>query len=139
MKKRVVPFMLAVALLCALCNGTATAAELRGSDILSSYQVKLSAGTNAGEIKISYDVRADVSGTVGVESIEIRQSDGTYVTTITGTITNGLLKSSTSNHDGTYVYQGTSGIYYYAIVTVSAKSGALYDSRDVKTGIAKAP
>lgn len=139
MKNRIVPFMLAMAFLCSLCGGIAAAAETRSSDILLSYQVTLSAGTNTGEVKINYDVKAEKNGTVGVESIEIRQSNGAYVTTITGTTSNGLLASDAVRNSGTYVYQGTSGTYYYAIVTVSAKAGSLYDSRDIKTGIAKAP
>ena len=139
MKKRVIPFVLATALLCALCGSLATAVEPNSSKILSYYKVEIAQGSGTGEIEIKYDVTADFKGTVGVESIEIRRSNGTYVTTITGTTSNGLLKSGDVRNSGTYVYEGISGTYYYAIVTISAESELYYDSRIITTDNAKAP
>ena len=76
---------------------------------------------------------------VGVSSIKIYKSNGSYVTTITGTTNNGLLDTNVGTHRSTYTYEGTSGVSYYAEVTVYAKIGSDSDSRTVKTGTAKAP
>lgn len=133
MKKRIVSVLLIMAFCCALCGGIAVAAETRASEILSRYHVTLTEGDSAGEVKVNYDVQSSRTGVVGVESIEIYESDGTYVTTIDGTIDNGLLKSGTKQSSGTYTYSGTAGVSYYAVVTVSAQAGSIYDSRTVTT------
>lgn len=135
MKKRIISVLLIMAFCFALCGGIAVAAETRASEILSSYLVTLTAGDNAGEVKVNYDVRSSRTGVVGVESIEIYQSNGIYVTTIDGTTANGLLKSDTKRSSGTYTYSGTAGVSYYAVVTISAKAGSIYDSRMVTTDI----
>lgn len=139
MKKKLVLVLLTMAFVCVLCGGNAMAAETKASEILSYYLVTIERGSSAGEIKVNYDVRADLSGTIGVESIEIYKSNGSYVTTITGTTSNGLLKSGSKKHSGTYTYTGTAGVSYYAVVTVSAKAGTVYDSDEITTGTAKAP
>ena len=138
MKKKGLSFLLILAMLCTLCCGMATAAELRSSEILSGYMVTMVSGDGTGEVKIKYEVDSSKTGTVGVESIEIYKSNGAYVTTITGTTGNGLMKSGTDKCSGTYIYMGISGTYYYAVVTVSATAGLVYDSEEITTGTAKA-
>ena len=139
MKKKLVAFLLAVTVVCALCSGVATAAETRASYILVSYQIAGAKGDSSGEFKVKYDVEANKQGTVGIESIEIYKWDDTYVTTITGTVSNGLLETNTTEACGTYVYTGTPGESYYAIVTLSARAGTIYDSRQWPTATVKTP
>lgn len=139
MKKKALSFLLILTMLCTLCCGAATAAELRSSEILASCMVTMTSGSGTGEVKINYSVKSSRTGTVGVESIEIYKSNGTYVTTITGTTGNGLMKSGAYQCSGTYTYKGVSGTYYYAVVTVSATAGSVYGSDSVTTGTAKAP
>lgn len=139
MKKKLIALLLAVSCVCSLCSGFAVAAESRASDILSSYHVAGAKGSNAGEFLIKYEVDADLTGTVGVESIEIYKSNGIYVTTITGTTSNGLLKAGTYFCSGGYTYTGEAGASYYAAVTISARSGSIYDSRLITTNIVKTP
>ncbi len=139
MKGRIVSFLLAMSFVCVLCGGVAVAAQPRASDILSSYQVAGAAGSGAGEFKVKFDVQADLPGTVGVESIVIYKSNGVYVTTIYGTTENDLMRSGAYSCSGTYIYEGSAGASYYAEVTISAKSGSIYDSRVVITNIVKTP
>lgn len=140
MRKRILSLGLILTLMLTLCGGMALAAEPRASSTLTYYPVIILAGDNEGEIKISYDVMANTKADkVGVSSIKIYKSDGTYVTTITGTTGNGLLRTNASRHSSTYTYEGTSGVTYYAEVTVYAKIGSNSDSRTVTTDTVTAP
>ena len=140
MKKRFLSLGLVLTLMLTLCGGMALAAEPRASLTLSCYTAGVSKGDNKGEIDISYDVKASQKADeVGVTSIEIYESDGTYVTTITGTVANGLLRTNATRHISTYTYEGTSGVTYYAEVTVYAKVGSDSDSRTVTTPTVTAP
>lgn len=123
-----------------LFTSSTMAIENRASLTLSSYLVSAKVGDNPGEIKIAYDVcptgKADC---VGISSITIYQSNGVAVKTITGTTSNGLLRTDAIRHRSTYVYSGTSGVSYYASATVYAEIGDNSDSRRVTTEIIKAP
>ena len=118
-----------------------TEAEVRASPTISDYYVSLAPGTSSGEIWVSYHVGASKLPTsVGVSSIEIRKSDGSYVRTITGTVGNGLIDDSGySLHAGSYPYFGESGTSYFAKVTVFVETKDAYDSRTIYTEIVKAP
>lgn len=140
MRKRFLPLGFVAAILITLCSGVAFASEARASKTLTRYNAIALSGDNKGEIKISYDVMASgEADRVGVSSIEIYEEDDTYVTTITGTLANGLLRANAGRHISTYTYKGTSGVTYYAKVTVYAKIGSDSDSRTVETNTATAP
>ena len=85
--------------------GSADAVDLgdidpRASRTLSEYNAGLRAGSSSGEIRISYDVSAtNIANSIGVLSIAVYKSDGSYVATITGTTGNGLVINSGSTHD----------------------------------------
>ena len=98
-----------------------------------------STGTRSGEIKISYQATANkTSSPIGASSIVIYKSDGTYVTTIKGSTSNGLMVNRNTSKSGSYTYKGSSGTSYYAIVNLAATAGSEYDSRNIITNIAKA-
>ena len=140
MKKRIVSVGLVIAVALSVCCGIAFAVETRASLTLTAYSASTLAGDNTGEVKINYDVRAsDIADEVGVSSIEIYKSNGSYVTTITGKTSNGLIRTDATRHKSNYVYKGTSGTSYYAVVTVFATVGSDSDSREVKTNSTKAP
>ena len=85
-----------------------------------------------------------VSGVIlqlrGVLKIEIYQSNGSRVTTIQGTTSNGLLSPESSfAHIVTYTYKGVPGITYYAKVTLCAGTNSDYDVRYVQTQKVTAP
>lgn len=140
MRKRTLSLGLVLTMMLTLCGGMALAAETRASPTLTYYPVGVSEGENKGEIDISYDVMANQEADeVGIASIKIYRSSGSYVTTITGTLENGLIRTHAGSHRSTYTYKGTSGLTYYAEVTVFAKIGTDFDSRVVTTPTITAP
>lgn len=139
MLKRILSFFLSVVLAATLC-GAAFAVEERASKTLSYYSVSCSAGSKNGELRISYDVRANkTADSVGVSSIELYSSNGIYMTTVLGSTDNGLINSNRISCMGTYSHTAVSGNSYYAAVTVFAEIGDDYDSRVVTTKIVTAP
>lgn len=139
MLKRTFSFILSVLLITALCS-TVFAVEDRASTTLSSYSASCAAGSKAGELRFTYDVRAkEAADSVGVSSIELYSSGGVYMTTILGNDENGLTESDSVICKGTYSHTAVPGNSYYAIVTVFAQIGNKYDSRMVSTDIVTAP
>ena len=55
---------------------------------------------------------------MGVESIVFYTEDGDYVTSVSGSTRNGLVKTNNDNNAGDFKYDLPSGKYYYAEVTV---------------------
>ena len=133
--KRISAFLVAImVLLSGIGTAYATDTSYRASLTLSRYIAELFPGDHSGEIIVSYDVKASLrADSVGVESITFYTSDGDYVTTVTGTTGNGLVKTNNSGHIDDFVQPLRSGEYYYAEVTVFAKIGSDYDSRTVTT------
>lgn len=132
---------LLVCLMVFSCCGSALAAGIEpyASITLGTAQASASTGLNSGEIKISYQARTNKIGSpVGVSSIAIYKSDGTYVTTIKGSTSNGLMASNTSSKSGSYTYKGNSGTSYYAVVSLGATAGGESDSRNITTNVARA-
>lgn len=141
--KRIISIVLALVVVFICCSGIAMAAEsssMRASLVLISYTAGLTSGDNPREICIDYNIKSNGSASsIGVESIEIYRENGSYVTTITGTTSNGLIRTNSSIHKGTYDYTLSSGVSYYAEVTVFAKVGTEYDSRTITTSTVTAP
>lgn len=75
---------------------------------------------------------------IGVASIVIYKSDGSYVTTIKGSTANGLISFNTDRKNGSYTYKGTSGVSYYAVVTITATAGSETDNKTITTNRAQA-
>lgn len=140
--KRISILFLTFAMVLTCCCSVALAInrDTRASLTLSDYEIALKAGSRNGEIRINYDVTASrASDSVGVSSIVIYTSNGKFVTAITGTTGNGLVCEDTNSNMGVYSFIGTSGLSYYAKVTVFAEVGSDYDSRTVTTSTVKAP
>ena len=119
------------------CSGTVSAIEIqpyRESPTLASYAAKLYTGSGKSEIIVSYEVNASRwADSIGVERIRFYTEDGELVSTVYGTISNGLVYSDYSFHMGDFNYELPSGDYYYAKVTVFAEYNGVYDSRTVTT------
>ncbi len=140
MKKRSISLVLVLFFVFSVSMGSATAVTLRASETLTRYSAILKAGRASGSIKVSYDILAnDKADSLGISSIVIYKSDNSYVTTITGSESNGLIKKSSAYHQSSYTYAGKSGTSYYAVVTVFATIGDKTDSRSVTTKTVKAP
>ena len=89
---------LVVVMVIVCCYGSVSALEapdMRASLTLSSYNVGLTAGDSAGMISISYDVQSNkLASSIGVETVDIYKADGSYVTSITGSTSNGLIETN---------------------------------------------
>lgn len=134
--KKALSIALAMIMMCTCLCFTASA---RASLYLTEYSAFIKAGTKTGELRINYDVLATKTvSSVGVSKIVIYTASGNKVTTITGSTSNGLLRSGGTNM-GTYSYTATSGSYYYAEVTVYAGDANGSDSRTITTATVKAP
>lgn len=139
--KRFFSCILVLSLLFACC-GSALAADVEplASPTITKYTASLSSGNNSGQVKFFYNVSSSASASsIGVSTIKIYKSNGTYVTTITGTTSNGLIASGTNKKVGSYSYSGVSGTSYYAIVTFTATVNGVTDSKTVTTNTATAP
>lgn len=113
--------------------------EPKASSTINSTLVKMKAGSQPGELRITYEVTAVKSMTkIGVSYIAIYKADGTYVATIIGSKENGLI-STGSAHSGTYSYSAAPGGSYYAVVTLCANTTTDSDSRIIETPVVKAP
>ena len=106
----------------------------RASLTLSRYFAEAFTGSGNGEIIISYDVKSSkIATSLGVESIDFYTEDGDYVTSVSGSTKNGLIRTNNDDNFGDFEYDLPSGEYYYAEVTVFARVGSDYDSRTVTT------
>ena len=134
--KRICASFLAIVMLFAT-YGYASAVNVtssRASLTLSRYFAEALTGSGRGEIIISYDVKSSkIATSVGVESIVFYTEGGDYVTSVSGSTRNGLVKTNNDNNAGDFKYDLPSGKYYYAEVTVFARVGSDYDSRTVTT------
>lgn len=142
--KRIVAFIAVLAMSVASV-GSAYAAnvpnEPQASPTLTSYAVKLAAGTKNGELRLSFDVTASGwADSLGVSYFEIHEaSSGALVDKITGTTSNGL-NSSGFSYTYTYSYtRATPGVNYYAIVAIYAEINGIFHSRTLTTSTVTAP
>lgn len=141
-KKRLFSALLVLSLLCSVMGVTAVAVEPRASTTLLRYGATAAQGDNKGEIRITYDVEATKTASeLGVATLKIyRESDDACMETITGTVANGLLRPNASRHRAPYTWtNGISGIYYYAVLTVTATIGSDTDTREYTTASVQAP
>lgn len=140
MRKRLLSLLLSISTVFSLCSGVTYAAEDRASKTLSNYLVSMAAGNRSGELRISYDVRANTTAdSVGVSSIVLYNSAGVYMTTVLGSTSNGLIDSNCVTCKDTYSHTAVSGNSYYAAVTIFAQIGDEYDSRKIITDVVTAP
>ena len=110
--KRICASFLAIVMLFAT-YGYASAVNVtssRASLTLSRYFAEALTGSGRGEIIISYDVKSSkIATSVGVESIVFYTEDGDYVTSVSGSTRNGLVKTNNDNKAGDFKYDLPSG------------------------------
>lgn len=135
MKRVISTSLIAVLFLTSLSTeAVATSNEIFASFTLTSYSAGLSSGETDGTVDVSYDIRSSkLADSIGVSSIKIYKSDGSYVTTVLGTTDNGLIRKDSSIHKSVYSIELTSGNTYYAVVNIFATVGSRSDSREITT------
>lgn len=70
---------------------------------------------------------------VGVSKISVYKGDGTFVTSVNGTVSNGLLVKGLKVHAGDYTYYGETNEVYYMELTMYAERDGGSDSRQYTT------
>lgn len=133
--KRTISVFIAVVTLIFSSNVT-LAADLQpyASLTLSRHYAQAFSGDSRGEIIIDFNVQSSkLSSTIGVESIDFYTEDGDYVTSVSGTTSNGLVKVNTVQYSNEFPYDLPSGNSYYAEVTLFARVGSEYDNYTVTT------
>lgn len=114
----------------------AFAAEARASAWLSGYSASIEASGN-GIITIKFRVvGTGTMAKLGVSTIDIYKSNGTFVKTISYTASgNGYMMGyNTAYHSGSVPYSGVAGQKYYAVVTFYARDSSGSDYRSYTTG-----
>jgi len=110
------------------------------SPTLHSYAAWFDAGSESGEVVLSYDVTANnIADSLGVSSIQICNANGLPIRLISGSVSNYMVGENSVNHTGYYRYLGNPGSTYYAVVTVFATIDGVTDSRTITTKRATAP
>ncbi len=139
MKKLFSSFLACIMILSCCGSALATDTEPYASLSLASTHATASTGQNSGEVRINFSATASKSASlIGASIITIYKSNGTYVTTIYGSTSNGLMASGVSRKTGSYTYKGTPGTSYYAVVSLGATAGGESDSRNITTNVARA-
>lgn len=136
--KRFVSLIFCTIFVIFLFGNTAKAATY-SSDYLSTYRASISTGSQSGQVTLSF--YADSYGTmtsIGISSIAVYTASGSYVKTISGTTSNGLLASHTFSNDGTYTLSLTPGQEYYLRLTFVARDSSSGDSKSYTTNTAMA-
>ncbi len=136
--KRNIALAFCMILMLSLFCGSAKAATY-SSDYLKSYNASLTTGNYTGELSLDFSAIARSSmKTVGISSIAVYTADGSYVKTISGSTSNGLLASQTISHEGTYTINVTPGQAYYLRLTFAARTANSGDSKPYTTNTATA-
>lgn len=130
-KKMALVFTSLVLLIASLCQ-VAAAIEIspRASLYLDGYGAYLYQGNVSGSIRVEFTVSGTrKSDLVGVSKLSIYKGDGTFVTSVKGTVANGLLAKDLKVHAGAYTYYGEANEVYYMELTMYAERDGGSDSR----------
>lgn len=132
--------LIALVMMISCCTfAQASDIELMASEQIMYCSASAYTGSRSGQIDIEFRVLANgTMKTIGASKIAIYKSNGQYVTTIYGSVSNGFLATSKSTYGYTYTYPGVSGTSYYAVVTVYAYDGSGSDSQEIKTNTVRA-
>lgn len=141
--KRIISVILTLTLVLSCVGASALAVNTpnaRASLILNSYAATLEASNTPKEVTFHFEVYTDTYvDSIGVETIKIYRTTGSLVKTITGTTENGLILTNDFMYIDSYSCSLTSGVSYYAEVTIFAKLGSTSDSRTITTATVTAP
>lgn len=140
-KKLALIFTSLILLIASLCQAAA-AIEIspRASLYLQGYGAYLYQGSSKGSIRVEFTVSGTrYSDRVGVSNISIYKEDGSFVTSVTGTLSNGLLGTDKKTYAGDYTYYGEAGTVYYMVLTMYAERDGGSDSRLYTTNSCRGP
>ena len=134
--KKSLVLILALLMMLGCFNMGAYAADsnsARASNYFLSYDAQLSAAGN-GKLRISGTVDAlSIMSSIGIAYFRVYLADGTFVTTVPGSTTNGLLVSNSDTYSGSFTYQAVSGNRYYVVVTFICRNASGYEYKNYRT------
>lgn len=136
MSKKVLRIV-AITLILAMCFGTTAFASVQGSQYIDSYNAFLNS-PSAGKVEVWFDVKGNAtSDEVGVLTVILRSStdkeNWTAVKTFRYFDYSNMLAYDTMKHVSHVDYEGETGVYYQAQVTVWVGDGGDGDSRIILT------
>ena len=136
--KRSIAMTICVILLVSLFCGPVKAATY-SSEYLYRYNGTLSTGNRSGELSLNFSTIARGAMTsIGISRFDVYSADGSFVKSVNGSTSNGLLASNTPSHSGAHTIKVTSGQRYYLEVTFIAKNSLGSDSKWTTTNTATA-
>lgn len=107
------------------------------SDYLQDYDASLSTGSRSGQLSLSFYTSAcDSMSSIGISNVAVYTAGGSYVKTINGSASNGLLASHSDSHRGAYSISVTPGQEYYLRLTFVARDSYSGDSKSYTTNTA---
>ena len=106
-------------------------------DYLKRYDSSLSTGSRSGQLSLSFTASAyDSMTSIGISSVAVYTAGGSYVKTINGSTSNGLMASGSYSHRGEYSISVTPGQEYYLRLTFVARDSYSGDSKSYTTNTA---
>lgn len=136
--KRFIPLAFCLILMVSLFSFPAKAATY-ASDYLRSYDASLSTGSRSGQLNLQFSASArDSMSSIGISSVAVYTTGGSYVKTINGSTSNGLMASGSYSHRGAYSISVTPGQEYYLRLTFVARDSYSGDSKSYTTNTAMA-
>ena len=137
--KRFFSLLSCVLLISMLCCVNVNAEITRSSEYIRSCRGSLESGSSRGKIDLSFTITATKSMTsLGISQVDVYKSDGTFVKTIYGSTSNGLLSNSGQRFTGSYTIALSSGETYYTELTFIAKDSSGSDTNTITTNTATA-
>ena len=136
--KRFISLAFCLILMVSLFSFPAKAATY-ASDYLRSYDASLSTGSGSGQLNLRFSASArDSMSSIGISSVAVYTTGGSYVKTINGSTSNGLMASGSYSHRGAYSISVTPGQEYYLRLTFVARDSSSGDSKSYTTNTAMA-
>ena len=136
--KRSIVLTFCMVLMISLFCGPVKAATY-SSDYLKSYNASLSTGDCSGQLNLQFSASArNPMSSLGISSVAVYTAEGSYVKTINGSTSNGLMASDSYSHRGAYSISVTPGQEYYLRLTFVARDSYSGDSKSYTTNTAMA-
>lgn len=134
--KRFISLTFCLILMVSLFSFPAKAATY-ASDYLQNYSAFLSTGSCSGQLNLQFSASACGSmSSIGISNVAVYTAGGSYVKTINGSTSNGLMASGSYSHKGAYSISVTPGQEYYLRLTFVARDSYSGDSKSFTTNTA---
>lgn len=119
-------------------NNSDKESSSRASAYISSESASITRN-GGGSISINFSLTCmDYMNALGASTIKLYKSNGTLLKTYSYTSYPSMVTTNNYHHSGSVSYSGTSGQYYYAVITFYASNSSGSDSINLTTATVKA-